>query len=580
MRRSLRTATGAVIFTEEAPIKTKPPRLQPEASDPPFVWSDSLATVEADESALRHPLIAHLESARSVFGVVTDMDGRAVEFLLDRLESDDDFRGVLILGVYPACATSAQDLEFAREIEARSHDRVRFRILPVTTAASLPNTICIQGEGEAVLLNIGATANLGFSAYSRPSMDVGIAAEPLMLTAYRRWFEAVWGAAAPLDDRTTRIPALIPARGSEEAAERWRIFQQECVSSAPGAVSGEGGVSSAGDVQGNGGSPAPGADSPIASLGLHYIDETAEAVVRLFRAGQQAIINPGSRMPPLDAPMRPEWFGIDGQRQVGAASREIKYRISVLDANTLRELDKRRKRPAEILRRLGYPLGNSVYWVPHEAKPLVERELTRANDESRKILDSVLPGGAQKFIEGRQDIIARDANAMYREFYPGGQLAPEILKSIFTALTERLEKAQAGRFLPQISYSDVQPRLAHRSDWESGWGQALVLLQAVAEMPRQLLTEPRFLWGLKVEEDEWLDAMDVAGDALLAEPRPDRRRAEDELRWLDGIESADAEPKAKCKAILSLLAGNGDRAVQELCAQAEEEHAQDVGPAE
>lgn len=29
--------------------------------------------------------------------------------------------------------------------------------------------------------------------------------------------------------------------------------------------------------------------------------------------------------------MRPEWFGIDGQRQVGAASREIKYRIAVLD---------------------------------------------------------------------------------------------------------------------------------------------------------------------------------------------------------------------------------------------------------
>jgi hypothetical protein len=65
--------------------------------------------------------------------------------------------------------------------------------------------------------------------------------------------------------------------------------------------------------------------------------------------------------------------------------------------------------------------------------------------------------------------------------------------------------------------------------------------------------------------------MNVADDALLAGKRLDRRRAEDELR------SAEAEPKAKCRAILSLLDGNGERAVQELCSEVADERVQDVG---
>lgn len=550
------------------------PRL-PEA--PPYVWPVSSHDVEQSEGASATPLLAHVVSARAVFGVMVDVDAQAVELLLECLESSESFGASLIIAVYPTCATTEEDLALMQTIEDRFGERIRFRILPVPSVASIPNAVCVHGAEEAVLLSVGATANLGLSSYGWPSLDLGIAADPLVQSAFQRWFESVWAAAALLDDQTMRIPALVPARGSPEAADLWRQFKEACASSV---MQGQAEKASSATSDENSPNPTdspPASASPLASLGIPRIDETAQEVIRLFKMGQQATIYRGSGVPPLDAPMRPEWFGIDGQRQVGAASREIKYRISVLDANTLKELDKRRKRPAEILRRLSYPLSDSVYWVPHKAKALIERELTRANDESRKILDGVLPDGAQKFIKGRQGMIARDANAMYHEFHPGRQLAPDVLETIFTTLAERLGKALSGRFLPQISYADVQPRLAHRSDWESGWGQALTLLQAVAEMPRQVLTEPRFLWGLKIEEDEWLNAMNVADDTLLSGKRPDRRRAEDELRWLGEIRSAEADSRARCKAILSLLDGNGERAVQELCCEADNECVRNVG---
>jgi hypothetical protein len=68
--------------------------------------------------------------------------------------------------------------------------------------------------------------------------------------------------------------------------------------------------------------------------------------------------------------------------------------------------------------------------------------------------------------------------------------------------------------MPKLSYSVVS---FSRTDNAivSPWGQAFSLLADVAAFPRKALTGSFFLRGLKVPEDDLIEAMNVADDALL-----------------------------------------------------------------
>ena len=42
-------------------------------------------------------------------------------------------------------------------------------------------------------------------------------------------------------------------------------------------------------------------------------------------------------------PIKAEWFGVESLRRQGAVSREVKYRISVIEEKTFRKLENKRK---------------------------------------------------------------------------------------------------------------------------------------------------------------------------------------------------------------------------------------------
>ena len=77
----------------------------------------------------------------------------------------------------------------------------------------------------------------------------------------------------------------------------------------------------------------------------------------------------------------------------------------------------------------------------------------------------------------------------------------------------------------------------------SPWGQAFSLLADVAAFPRKALTDSFFLRGLKVPEDDLIEAMNVADDALLRNPRARgiKDRCKAELNLLARIEKAPME---------------------------------------
>src|SRR5262249_52906351 len=106
---------------------------------------------------------------------------------------------------------------------------------------------------------------------------------------------------------------------------------------------------------------------------------------------------------------------------------------------------------------------------------------------------------------------------------------------------------------------------------ESPWGQAYSLLSDVASFPRKALTDGFFFRGLKVSEDELIDAMNVADDALCRDlgSRGIKERCKTELELLSRIERAPITARERCGYIQRILAGEPVATVAVAIARAE-----------
>ena len=97
-------------------------------------------------------------------------------------------------------------------------------------------------------------------------------------------------------------------------------------------------------------------------------------------------------------------------------------------------------------------------------------------------------------------------------------MTEDVITRVVESLKDRLTKAQSANFMPKLSYSMVS---FVRTDnaLVSPWGQAFSLLVDIAAFPRRVLTDGFFLRGLKVSEDDLIEAMNVADDALCRDLR-------------------------------------------------------------
>lgn len=128
-------------------------------------------------------------------------------------------------------------------------------------------------------------------------------------------------------------------------------------------------------------------------------------------------------------------------------SREVRYKISVLDERTNKALDARRKGTSALREKFSYPLADGSRWMPHKAKPLFQAELKRLEEEGRQLMGSIISGTPKEWVESKRDLVTRDANRQYEEFHPGKRMPEETINEILTALTERFRKATSANFL-------------------------------------------------------------------------------------------------------------------------------------
>jgi hypothetical protein len=503
------------------------------------------------------PPFGQLALAASVlFGTVSSLTTRGIDVLEAWLERQPELKARLIVMVYPACATRQADLSRLLQLAERASDRLLARICPLERIIDRgTNALCfVQRVSDAVHVATGPSENFGLEPTQNGQVNFVFRADPSMVEAFKRYFDWLWASSREIAAQgAALIPDLVFPEGSLEGARLWRAYMDGPSEGAPEVAqvnpdTGDVTLMSAGGEE---------VLAPTEELGVKKLDPLAERVARLYEHGALVSIDKLSRIPPLDAPLDPRFFGDASELHRGNVTREVKMRVSVIDQKTLKEIEKRREKLRVLLPKFTFSLADNMRWMPVGAKTLFESELKRINEEGQQLISDLLKGDVDAFIKGKHDSLVADIDGMYAQLGRPGKVTANVIAAAEESLKERLEKAQAANFMPKLSYSTVT-FAATDNALASPWGQAYSLLSDIAAFPRKALTDSFFFRGLKVSKKVLIKAMNVADDALLRNlvTFDIEARCKDELDLLARIEKAPIESKARCEFVGQILDGS------------------------
>jgi hypothetical protein len=258
--------------------------------------------------------------------------------------------------------------------------------------------------------------------------------------------------------------------------------------------------------------------TPTDLLGIKKLDPLADQVARLYEQGALVSIDKLSRIPPLDAPLDPSVFGDVSELVRGNVKRTVSMRASVIDKKTLKEIETRRQGLRTLLTKFTFGLADNMRWMPTAARALFEAELERTNKEGQKLISDLICGNVDGFLEAKREALIADLNAMYSQLGRPGHVTPDIIAKVMESLKGRLQKAQSANFTAKLSYSSISFTSTENA-FASPWGQAYALLSDVAAFPRKAHTDSFFFRGVKTPKKVFIEAMNVADDALVRNSR-------------------------------------------------------------
>lgn len=539
-----------MITRSESTIHQALPGFRPE---PPFLWPEP-RTLAGHRTYLNQTAVEQLcTTAQAVFGVVTALTGSGIDLLESALEANPTLRCRLVISVYPTCRTDEHDLERLRNLVHALDSRFDARVRPYRRVTDRPtNGLCFTELSGEACLAIGPSENLGLDCAPDGKVDFAFRAEAALLESFRRYFDWLWAGSTELGSAgAIQIPALVLPEGTEEGQETWDRYLAACAEATAFEAHQQVTVDpETGEVIVE--------ESATEGIGIEKLDPFTDEVARIYGRGSLVSIDKHGRTPPLDAPLNPAWFGDEAETQRGAITRKVTMRVSIIDEATLKEIEKRRKGIRTLLNRFSLALADNMRWMPSEAQPLFEGEVQRLNEEGRGLLESLFHGDVAAFVSGKRDAVKRDLEAMGKEL--GRDVAREdVIDRVMSSFNERLSGAVTGSFLPSVTYSAIAFKLT-AGDCSSPWGQAYALLHDLARFPRKAITDPFFLRGLRVDEEELLRALDVAGDAVHLEAGATKARCTEELELLDLIHESSLDPEERCRLVFHVLRGRAEDA--------------------
>ncbi len=554
--------------------------MNPLNPQPPFVWPEPRVLDEMCACTYEHqpPFGDMALKARFLFGIVSAPTTRGIDILKTWMDTNENLKVTIIVIVYPACATKQQDLYRLLKLVADTSNRLTVHVHPLEWVTDRASTslCCLAPYQDVVHILTGPSEDFGLSPMNDRHINFVFRGDPVLLEGFKRWFDFQWANSPEITAKgVAQIPDLVLPKGPEEGARLWQVYMHVCANACEPP---EGPVAVAevdpntGDVKikdKDGKEVTP----PTEEGGIKKLDPLAEFVARLYEKGSLISIDKLSRIPPLDAPLDPSVFGDASELQRGNVTRKVSMRVSIIDDKTLKEIDKRRQGLRTLLTKFTFGLADNMRWMPDTACTLFEAELKRINEEGQKIISTLLEGGVEKFIDAKKPALIKDINAMYAELGRPGQVTEDVITKAIESLKDRLEKTQSANFMPKLSFSAVR---FERTDnaMASPWGQAYSLLSDIANFPRKALTDSFFFRGLKVKEDDLIEAMNVADDSLCRDLRTrgikDRCRAE--LDLLSRIEKEPLESRKRCELVRKILAGEPTADIEKALKTKQEEN--------
>jgi hypothetical protein len=536
--------------------------------EPPFVWPEP-RVIEGMCTYPHQPPIGELALAsRSLFGIVSALTVKGVEILECWLKQNPGLHLSLVLTVYPTCATRQSDIERLLKTTRDMPNRISVHVRPLQHIADRSTSaLCfLAAASDTVHVALGAFEDMGVRLGEAETPNFIFRADPLLIEAFKRYFDWLWGKSREISAAgVTQIPDLVIPAGTLEGARLWQTYFDTCTAAGP-LENGPRTVvrvdPDTGDVMlAEGGQPIV---SPTEKIGLKKLDAFAERIARLYEKGVLVNIDKLSRIPPLDVPLDPSVFGDASELHKGKVSRKVSMRVSIINEKTLKEIDKRRQSIRTILTKFSFRLADNVRWMPSAAQALFESELERVNKEGQTLISDLLKADVDAFIAANREALIADINAMYAELGRPGKVTPDVIIQVEKSLKERLGKAKSANFMPKLSHSNVS---FSRTDNAavSPWGQAFSLLADVAAFPREAVTDSFFFRGLKVGEEDLIEVMNVADDALCHNltARGIKDRCKAELGLLSRIEKASIDAKDRCGLVFQILAGDTFRLIEE-----------------
>lgn len=235
--------------------------------------------------------------------------------------------------------------------------------------------------------------------------------------ACRKWFDYLWGIAGPLrPDVASTMPNLVLPEGGVEAARLWEDYRRRCLAHESATES------------------PVGRRRPTEAIGVPKLDPLSDCVARVFELGALVSVDKLSRIPPLEAPVKPEWFGVDSFRQTGMVKAQTSIKVAPFDESTLKKIDRLRRVSGELLPRYSFALADGVRWMPKQAMPLFEAALAAANDDAKKLLGQTMGDDIQAFLASQRERIRNDAQRMYEAYHPGGNIPDNAVTNILDEL--------------------------------------------------------------------------------------------------------------------------------------------------
>lgn len=544
---------------------------------PPFVWPLPAEGTGPEPDELLVPFEDALADAKSIAGIVSGIDSSGVGWI-EELLREPERKALLILAVYAGCPTRKDDLLRLLALQRRRTAKTEFRVLPMTGGSGAPGNCLatIPADGASPVFFFGTTPNFGIARFDTTQINMAFQADPLLTNKWSSWLDSSWAEATALTESTARIPSLVPARGSADAAAQWREYC-DLLAHEPEQPKQEETPSPDDD---NSESPAEESaqsesedQAPSESIGIRKLDELAERVTRLFQNGKQVVIDHESIVKPLKVSVTPELFGQSREYWEGPVGQFQSFQISTFSKDELSVIEKYRTCSQTLLEKLGLPLGSGMRWMPARMISIYEREITSKGEEAKNALIRLIGKHSRTYVDGKKEEIEQYIKRTHQRLGGDGYPPPEILDKVLNRLLIRIDNALKSSLLAQPTYSEYRPVLYGQGSIEAHWAQVQRLVLALTRFPRKVLHRRDILAGMATSQSEIMQAMNIADDAILKidqyEEYQVRRESVRDLGLLNWIAKSNIKARDRCKACLMMIDGVSHGLVHEFVLRSE-----------